>query len=290
MDKSALASSLDSLEKSWSGLDWWLNFWTVVVVVGVAVELVVLVTEYMHGWRDFRRGSIHSAERPSLIIFGLGFLGAALVAFGVAGEFRIHTKAGRIETDMRDKTRQLVALVEKEAAQANEGAAVAQATAKGFESQIAEANARALEAERDLATLEMDRTFDDSQQKQFAKKLKPFAGQEFDLTTYWASKEPRKLAEGILKALKLADWKYLQNGWAIIGVESGVLVYITPATDERTRMAANSLVSALNTEGIASELKAASSGGTSKIQIAIEVGMKPRVLPLRRGLSRRAPE
>ena len=46
MDVFALASALDNLEKSWSSLDWWLNFWTILVVVGVAVELVVLITEY----------------------------------------------------------------------------------------------------------------------------------------------------------------------------------------------------------------------------------------------------
>lgn len=91
-------------------------------MVGVAVELVVLITEYMHNSRDFRRGTIHSPEKPNLLIFGLGFIGAGLVAIGVAGEFRIHTKAGKIETDMRDKTRQLVAIAEGEAARAGERA------------------------------------------------------------------------------------------------------------------------------------------------------------------------
>lgn len=123
MDASALAKALDSLEKSWSSLDWWLNFWTFIVVVGVAVELIVVMTEYTHEWHDFKRGIIQAPEKPSLMIFGLGFLGAGLVAVGVAGEFRVHVKAGKIETEMRDDTRQLVAIADERASKAEEHAA-----------------------------------------------------------------------------------------------------------------------------------------------------------------------
>jgi len=82
MDASSLARDLDNLEKSWSSLDWWLNFWTIIVVVGVAVELLVIITEYAHALRDFKRGIIHSPDKPSILIFSIGFLGAALTACG----------------------------------------------------------------------------------------------------------------------------------------------------------------------------------------------------------------
>jgi hypothetical protein len=85
MDASSLARDLDNLEKSWSSIDSSLSFWTILVVVGVAVELLVIITEYAHDWRDFKRGTIHSPDKPSILIFGFGFLGAALVAIGVAG-------------------------------------------------------------------------------------------------------------------------------------------------------------------------------------------------------------
>jgi hypothetical protein len=120
MDASALASALDNLEKVWSSFDWWLNFWTVLVVIGVAVELAVLIAEYAHEWRDFKRGTIHSPEKPSLVIFGLGFLGAGMVAIGVAGEFRIHVKAGKVESEMRSKATELVVIANKEAKEAGE--------------------------------------------------------------------------------------------------------------------------------------------------------------------------
>src|SRR5579872_2499865 len=125
MDVSSLARDLDNLENSWLSLDSCLNFWTIVVVVGVAVELLVLVIEYAHGWRDFKRGTIRSPDKPSLIAFSVAFLGAALVAVGVAGEFRIHVKAGKVESDMRNKTRRLVAIVQTEASEANTRAASA---------------------------------------------------------------------------------------------------------------------------------------------------------------------
>jgi hypothetical protein len=125
MDTSTLASALDNLEKSSSSLDGWLNFWTILVVVGVAVELVVLLSEYTHDWSEFKRGTIHSPERPSVLIFGLGFLGAGMVAIGVAGEFRVHVKAGKIESDMRSASRELVALADREAKDAGDRAAKA---------------------------------------------------------------------------------------------------------------------------------------------------------------------
>lgn len=122
MDASALESALDNLEKSWSGLDWWLNFWTVLVILGVTIELLVLIIEYRHDWIDFRRAVIHSPHKPSVLVFGLGFLGAALVAIGIIGEFRVHIRAGKIETDLRDTTRRLVAISQKDADEARERA------------------------------------------------------------------------------------------------------------------------------------------------------------------------
>jgi hypothetical protein len=132
MDASSLAKDLDNLEKSWSSLDSWLNFWTILVVVGVAVELLVIITEYAHDWQDFRRGTIHSPGRPSILVFGFGFLGAALVAIGVAGEFRIHVKAGKIESDMRSKSRELVGIAQHDAAGANREAGQLRKDAEGL--------------------------------------------------------------------------------------------------------------------------------------------------------------
>jgi H+/Cl- antiporter ClcA len=102
MDELALENKLKSLEMSWGSLDRWLKFWILLVVIGVAVELVVILVEYFRELHDFRRGIIHAPDRPSAWLLVFALLGAGLVALGVAGEFFIHIKAGRIETEMRD--------------------------------------------------------------------------------------------------------------------------------------------------------------------------------------------
>ena len=121
-DELALKNELNRLESSWSSLDGWLNFWTLIVVIGVAVEVVVIVVEHRHGMHDFRRGIIRPPDKPSAWLLAFGLLGAGLVAIGVAGEFWIHIKAGRVETEMRDATGSLVAIADGKANAANERA------------------------------------------------------------------------------------------------------------------------------------------------------------------------
>jgi hypothetical protein len=122
-DELALENKLKSLESAWSSLDFWLDLWTLMVVIGVVVELVVIFIEYGHEKESFESGIIRPPDKPSRLLFALGMLGAGLVAIGVAGEFRVHIKAGRIETDLRGASGALVAIVDKKAADANERAA-----------------------------------------------------------------------------------------------------------------------------------------------------------------------
>jgi hypothetical protein len=245
MDASALARELDNLEKSWSGLDWWLNVWTFVVVIGVAVELIVLIVEYVHDWRDFKRATIRSPEKPSWLVYGLGFLGAALVAIGVAGEFRVHIRAGKFESDMRDKTRQLVALVNQEASRAGERASTAEATNRTLQEQLKTEGdkARSREAQlraQNLATqhelevehqshLELERrvqwrqiTSEDADK--ITSLVRPFAGTHFDLSANMSD------PEGIWYALQLRS-VLAKAGWippSSFGVNQGVFTPYPP--------------------------------------------------------------
>jgi hypothetical protein len=118
-DELTLTNKLKSLEMSWGSLDRWLKFWILLVVVGVAVELIVILVEYFHELHDFNRGVIHPPDEPSVWLLGFALLGAGLVAIGVAGEFFIHLKAGRVETEMRNATARLVAIADERAAEAN---------------------------------------------------------------------------------------------------------------------------------------------------------------------------
>ena len=64
-------------------------------------------------------------------------------------------------------------------------------------------------------------------------------------------KEPLAIANRIHRALTLGGWKYIKPKSAafLLGV-AGVLIYVHPAADERTKKAAASVVSALTKEGI----------------------------------------
>lgn len=85
-----------------SSLHGWLHFWTFLVVVGVALEEFFVVKEYAAELRDFRRGIVHPPEKPSILLFRLGLLGAGLVAIGVAGELYVDVQAGKVETEIRE--------------------------------------------------------------------------------------------------------------------------------------------------------------------------------------------
>jgi hypothetical protein len=122
MDESALRSALTSLDTSWSSLEHWLWVCAFVVFVGVALEIVPVVWEYLIERNDFRRGTICSPERPLGIKFFLEVAGAVLVALGVFGELAVGIKMARVETDMRNDTAKLVSAIGQTAGKAKDSA------------------------------------------------------------------------------------------------------------------------------------------------------------------------
>ena len=121
--ESALRSALASLEDSSSLLHSWLEFWTFLVVLGVALEVVFVVWEYLDELHDFRRETIHTPERPNMVLFTLGLLGAGLVAAGVSGELWKESQIATVETCIRKGNDALFLLLSKEAGDAAAGAA-----------------------------------------------------------------------------------------------------------------------------------------------------------------------
>jgi hypothetical protein len=124
-DESALRSALASLDDPSSSLHWWLGFWTFLVAVGVALEVVFVVWEYWDELRDFKRGIIHPPERPHTILFVLGLLGAGLVAAGVSGELWEESQIAKLETCIRKGDDALFLLLSKEAGDAAKSAQIA---------------------------------------------------------------------------------------------------------------------------------------------------------------------
>jgi hypothetical protein len=122
-----------------------------------------------------------------------------------------------------------------------------------------------------------DRTLSDVQVRIIAGTITPFAGQEFQITTFWQLKEPLAIANGIFHVLNLAGWKHIKPASHEFLVEpmTGVRVYVHPVADERAKKAADSLVSVLTKEGIASELRQVNDPQNPNNKLYINVGTKP---------------
>jgi len=248
----ALSNRLADLEKHWTLLDHWLNFWTVLVVIGVAIELWVILWEYRDDRHEFRRGIVRPPDRPSRWLLFWNLTGTALVVGGVTGEFGAHFLAGKLETDMRDVTKQQVSLANSEAAKAN----------------LEAAQLRAAMADRDLTQ---------NQQDDIRASMKPFAGHGVFIRSYPNDPEAARLIVQIKAALEPHIHVEDRTGelgatWANAGVILGI--HIDPIGGEQTFAAA--LVKSLRTDGHLSvdDLPVGSSDSPTEIL----VGMKPMAL------------
>src|SRR5947207_8862723 len=108
MDESALRTSLAILEMRRASLVPLLELSTWLVVVGLILDIIVIVSEYVEGLQEFSRGIVHAPDKPSTRLLFLGLGGAFLIAGGVAGELFFQSRIGSIETEMRLKSDALV--------------------------------------------------------------------------------------------------------------------------------------------------------------------------------------
>jgi hypothetical protein len=166
--------------------------------------------------------------------------------------------------------------------QSEQATAVAEANARA-----AEANARAAEAnekaeQERLARVKIeqrlaDRVLTDAQVEAIADKLKPFAGQEYRVTTYWDLKEPLALANRIHQSLTRAGWKYSkpEGATALFSGIGGVQVYVHPDANEVVQAAATALVSALTAEDIETDMRQQNAPNNPDIKLYVNVGTKP---------------
>lgn len=192
MDELTLIARLKTLEASWASLDAWLRFWIFLVVLGVVVELIVILVEYFDELHEFRRGILKPPGRPSTWLLVFGLLGAGLVAIGVAGEFGIQIKAGKVETEMRDVTFNLVAIADGKAGEANDRASANEIVAQ----QLKAENLK-------LETVIQPRTINESDRQKIADKLRRFApslkGRKVSIASQIGD------GETMLVALEMAD-------------------------------------------------------------------------------------
>lgn len=129
MDESAIKILLDSLESSRSSFEAWLFWATLLVVVGVVLEVVFVVWEYREDLYNFQQGIVHFQQgimhppgAPNIWMVVFSLLGAGLIALGVSGELYIGAKIGSVETAVRKANGDRATLLSKEAGDAKTSA------------------------------------------------------------------------------------------------------------------------------------------------------------------------
>jgi hypothetical protein len=284
-DESALRRALASLDDCGTSLHSGLKVATALVVVGVALEMVFVIWEYLEDLHDFKRGIIHPPDKPSRLLFALGFLGAALVSLGVAGELYAESKIATLETCIRKGNDALSLLLSKEAGDAMLSAQVALGAERVAEQKLEDIFARAEKMNASLLRLRrfVDwRTLSPKQKDRIRDGLSPWAGQLFTSATYQDDPECVNLLNDLFETLlaKEPRWRYVpQSGFLGNGLETGVILRLPPSADSFVQGAANKLASLLNAEGIATQVLSsgiASKGTTLPRIIQIIVGKRPK--------------
>jgi hypothetical protein len=219
MDESALRSALASTNDCGSSLHWWLGFWTVWVVVGVGLELIVVGWEYVDELHDFRRGVVHPPDRPNRLLFALGFFATALVTLDVGGELYAESKIETVETCIRKGNDALFLLLSKEAGDAQRSAARAEASEKALEIKasaltlrLEAASGQLTEVEHDTLALSPRWRLLERGKDVFIKALKPFPGQRVDITSCGSLDVDRfRLGQLFLDIFPKAGWNPVEN-------------------------------------------------------------------------------
>jgi len=122
IEELTLRTHLAALEASRPLVEFWLTFCTWAVVAGVVLEVPVVLLEYWEELSDFWRGTIHTPEKPSLLLFVVGVFATSLVAAGVTGELKFQSKLGVLETQIEDTADSIISKVSIEAKNANASA------------------------------------------------------------------------------------------------------------------------------------------------------------------------
>ena len=107
---------------------------------------------------------------------------------------------------------------------------------------IANANARAAEANLELEQYKAPRTLSQEEQDLIVIQLSKFKGQEFTIITYRGSEETLNFSNQVLSTLSKSGWKFIKdnNGFPFPGVV-GIQIYIHPKSNQSTKNAASSL-------------------------------------------------
>lgn len=213
MNPSALDNSISSLQNEISrlevradSLDLLLVVATLVVAVGVALEIFVVYKEHLDARRAWSRGSIRSPEKPLIWFFIFQLFGTVLITAGVVGELWASVLAIRINGELRSKNRELVALVNRKAGEASERAANAEGSANKTEQE----NLKLKIALETLRLREGPRFISERDRQYIVSTLKRYSG-TIQMREIWGNAldhEPRDYAQRIFSIMQsTGSWK-----------------------------------------------------------------------------------
>lgn len=142
---------------------------------------------------------------------------------------------------------------------------------------LAEANARAAEAHLALEKYKAPRSLDAPEVQLLVSQLRPFSGQKYQITTFWDVQEPLAFSNQLHNALQQSGWKFIPHGEGgsfLLGVLSGVQVWVHPKAQPSVLKAADALVSALAAAGASPTLKQQDAATPNDSIIRLNVGTK----------------
>jgi hypothetical protein len=141
----------------------------------------------------------------------------------------------------------------------------------------AEANARAAEANLALERYKAPRSIDAAGNDLIKSKLLQFAGQGYQVTTFWDLKEALAFSKQLHQALQVAGWKFIPHGSGgsfLLGGLSGIQVFVHPNAAPKTKEAADALVSVLGQLDFAPALKEQDPSTPNDSIIRLNIGTK----------------
>jgi hypothetical protein len=155
--------------------------------------------------------------------------------------------------------------------------AEANARAEAAKLQSAEANARAAEAKLALEKYKAPRSIDATALANIRDALQKYAGQEYQITTFWDLKEPLAFSEQLHQTLQQAGWKFIPHGAGgsfLLGGISGVQVWVHPNAASNVSEAADALITVLSQLDFAPVRKQQDASAAGDNIIRLNVGTK----------------
>lgn len=143
---------------------------------------------------------------------------------------------------------------------------------------IAEAGARAAEANLELERLKAPRSLTAEQQLRIMEKVKLFHGTTFEVTTYPGEPEPAAFSSVIADILVRAGWVLNPNDsrGSLLGLASGVVVVVGKQAGAKAEQTGEALLESLTSEGVSARLGSASlQVNPITIAIQIQIAKKP---------------